>query len=152
MIKKILLFGGIGLALIAVSAVVTLLFLAPKSKVVTTTRVVNTSSTMQMGPTYTLPDRIVNLADPGASRYLKISIVLAFSASLDSQGAVNKAMAQNMTVLQDTLTTLLSSQTTTVLSTTAGKEALKQEIIQQCGQVLGSVHLTSVYFLDFIMQ
>ncbi len=151
MIKKILLFGGIGLVLVAASGAVTLLFLAPKSKVVTTTRVINTSS-FQMGPTYTLPDRIVNLADPGANRYLKVSIVLEFSPELDSQSDVNKTITQRMTVLEDTLTTLLSSQTTAALSTTAGKEALKQAIIQQCGKVLDNLHLLSVYFPDFVMQ
>jgi flagellar protein FliL len=151
MIKKILLFGGIGLVLVAASGAVTLLFLAPKPKVVTTTRVVNTSS-FQQGPTYTFPDRIVNLADPGASRYLKVSIVLEFSPELDSQSAVNKTITQRMTVLEDTLTTLLSSQTTTALSTTAGKDALKQTIIQQCGKVLDTLHVQNVYFTDFVMQ
>src|ERR1700690_2955528 len=98
MIKKILLFGGIGLVLVVVAGAVTLLFLAPKSKVVTTIAAVGTP-TFQIGPTYTLPDRIVNLADPGASRYLKISIVLAFSPNGDSQSTVNNTITQRMTVL-----------------------------------------------------
>jgi flagellar basal body-associated protein FliL len=55
-------------------------------------------------------------------------------------------------VLQDILTTLLSSETTAQLATSDGKNALKQAIIAQFSKVLDDLHLVDVYFPDFVMQ
>jgi flagellar basal body-associated protein FliL len=149
--KKILLMGGLGLLLVALSAGGTYFFVASKAPKITTTKVVHDSNFL-LGPTFTMPDRVVNLADPGANRYLKVQIVLAFSPQLDSQGDVNKKVNDRMTVLQDILTTVLSSETTAQLSTKAGKDALKKAIITQFSQVLDDLHLSDLYFPEFVMQ
>ena len=151
--KKILLFAGLGLLLVLVSGSVTYFFLAPKGpvKTITTTKIVHDSNFL-LGPTFTMPDQVVNLADPGANRYLKVTIVLAFSPELDAQGDVTKKINQRMTVLLDTLTTVLSSETTAQLSTSAGKDALKRAIISQFSTVLDDLHLVDVYFTQFMMQ
>jgi flagellar basal body-associated protein FliL len=151
MIKKILMFGGIGLVLVLASGAATLFLLAPKGSTVTTTKVV-TQSNFQVGPTFTMPSRVVNLADPGANRYLKVTIVLSFSPELDSQSAVTKKVTDRQTVLDDILTTILSSETTAQLQTTQGKNNLKKTIIDQFSKVLDDLHLIDLYFPDFVMQ
>jgi flagellar basal body-associated protein FliL len=149
--KKILLLGGLALLLVALSAGGTYFFVLSRAPKVTTVKVVHDSSFL-LGPTFTMPDRVVNLADPGANRYLKVTIVLAFSPQLDSQSDVNTKVNARMTVLQDILTTLLSSETTAQLATSDGKNALKQAIIAQFSKVLDDLHLVDVYFPDFVMQ
>lgn len=144
--KKMLLFAGLGLVLVLATGAVTYFFLAPKASAKTTTLIVHEP------PTFTMPDEIVNLADPGANRYLKVTIVLAFSPELDSQGAVTQKTTQRLLVLQDLLTTVLSSETTAQLSTSAGKDALKKAIIAQFTTVLNDLHLVDLYFPQFVMQ
>ena len=151
MIKKILIFGGLGLVLVLGSGAVTLFVLAPKGSTVTTTKVVHETH-FQVGPTFTMPSRVVNLADPGANRYLKVTIVLSFSPELDAQSAVTKKVTERQTVLDDILTTILSSETTAKLQTTDGKTALKKMIIDQFAKVLDDLHLLDLYFPDFVMQ
>ncbi len=149
--KKMLLLGGLGVLLVALSAGGTYFFVLSKAPHVTTTKIVHDSSFL-LGPTFTMPDRVVNLADPGANRYLKITIVLEFSPQLDDQGTVTKTVNMRMTVLQDILTTVLSSETTAQLATADGKAALKQAIITQFAKVLDNLHLIDIYFPDFVMQ
>jgi flagellar basal body-associated protein FliL len=150
-IKKILLFGGLAVVLILASGAATLFLLAPKGSTVTTTKVVHDSH-FEVGPTFTMPSRVVNLADPGANRYLKVTIVLSFSKELDSQSDVTKKVTDRQTVLDDILTTILSSETTAQLQTADGKTTLKKTIIDQFSKVLDDLHLIDLYFPDFVMQ
>ncbi|MBA3823821.1 MAG: flagellar basal body-associated FliL family protein [Ktedonobacterales bacterium] len=151
MIKKILLFGGLGLVLVVGSGAATLFLLAPKGTTVTTTKVVQTTH-FQVGPTFTMPSRVVNLADPGANRYLKVTIVLSFSPELDAQGDVTKKVTARQTVLDDILTTILSGETTAQLQSADGKSTLKKRIIDRFSKVLDDLHLLDLYFPDFVMQ
>jgi flagellar basal body-associated protein FliL len=150
-LKKILMFGGIALVLVLGSGAATFFLLAPKGSTVTTTRVVQTTH-FQVGPTFTMPSRVVNLADPGANRYLKVTIVLSFSPELDAQGDVTKKVTDRQTVLDDILTTILSSETTTQLQSADGKTTLKKTIIDRFSKVLDDLHLLDLYFPDFVMQ
>ena len=149
--KKILMFGGIALVLVLGSGAATFFLLAPKGSTVTTTKVVHETH-FQVGPTFTMPSRVVNLADPGANRYLKVTIVLSFSPELDAQGDVTKKVTDRQTVLEDILTTILSSETTAQLQTTDGKSTLKKTIIDRFAKVLDDLHLLDLYFPDFVMQ
>lgn len=153
--KKILLFVGIGVGLIGLTAVGTYVVIAPKilaAGAASVKQSIPDPPRYELGPTVTLATRVVNLADPGANRYLKITIVLAFSPVLDKQDEATKITAERDTVLQDILTTTLSNQTTQVLSTAIGKETLKQNLKSQFAAVLVELHLVDIYFPDFIMQ
>ncbi len=149
--KKILVFGGLALVLVVASGAATLFLLAPKGSTVTTTKVVHETH-FQVGPTFTMPSRVVNLADPGANRYLKVTIVLSFSPELDAQSDVTKKVTDRQTVLDDILTTILSGETTAQLQTTDGKSTLKKAIIDRFSKVLDDLHLLDLYFPDFVMQ
>ncbi len=153
--KKILLFVGIGVGLIGLTAVGTYVVIAPKilaAGVAAAKQSNPAPPRYELGPTATLATRVVNLADPGANRYLKITIVLAFSPVLDKQSDVTKITAERDTVLQDILTTTLGNQTTQELSTASGKDQLKQSLKTQFAAVLVELHLVDIYFPDFVMQ
>ena len=116
--------------------------------------------------------KIVNLADPGGRRYLKttITIEVAPPAGLETATeaasggeeaaptedpiltAFNDAMTANMPVINDTLTTLLSSKTFEGVYTIEGKEALRVEIQETLNTRLPELHVIAVYFTEFIVQ
>lgn len=149
--KKLMIFGGAGLALVLVTVAVVFFVVMPKlsgPKAVAATPV----SHFELGPTYTLQTRVVNLADPGAGRYLKVQIVLAFAAKQDKQADVTKKLAARETVMQDLLTTLLSSKSSEDLSSPTGKSDLKKAMMQQFASVLSDLHLVDIYFPEFVMQ
>jgi flagellar basal body-associated protein FliL len=149
--KKILLFGGIGLALVVLTAVAMFFVLGSRGgggKTVMATPVPH----FTVGPTYTMQTRVVNLADAGANRYLKITVVLAFSPTLDSQGTVDSRLKAREVVLQDILTTILSNLTTDQLAQSQGKDTLKQALMGKFAPVLNDLHLADIYFPEFVMQ
>lgn len=149
--KKLMILGGAGLTFVLVAVAVVFLVVMPKlsgPKVAMATPTPH----FELGPTYTMQTRVVNLADPGAGRYLKVTVVLAFSPTQDSQAAVTKKLTERETVMQDLLTTLLSSKSSEDLSTPTGKSDLKKAIMQQFGTVLNDLHLVDIYFPEFVMQ
>ena len=158
--KKILLFGGIGLVLVLVSVAATYFMLAPKIKAAGvsagagTTRVVVVTAVpaYDVGPTYTMETRVVNLADPGANRYLKVQPVLSFSAQFDTQSAVTSKLKVREVVLQDILTNVLGDMTTDQLLASQGKDQLKQVLMAKFQPILADLHLTDIYFPEFVMQ
>ena len=118
------------------------------------------------GPDYPIAGRVVNLADPGGRRYLKVSLSLEFNEQLaedDGGGGHGGAgspletwrtgIAHEMgPLLQDALTTVLASKTSAELLTPEGKEHLREEIIHHINEVLHAERIRNVYFTDFIIQ
>ncbi len=116
--------------------------------------------------------KIVNLADPGGRRYLKTTIVLEFAppASLQADAAeapkgegegdgpvdpstlFNDELNARLPVINDALTTLLSSKTFEEIYTIEGKENLRQEILDTISERLPEYHVIYVYFTEFVVQ
>lgn len=151
--KKIALFAGIGVALVAITAAAMYFVLAPKMAAASAAGVTATPPPhYTLGPTYTMQSRVVNLADPGANRYLKITVMIEFSPTLDKQGDVTTKATAREPVLQDILTTVLGDMTTTQLATSQGKDALKKTLMSQFAPILVELHIINLYFPDFVMQ
>lgn len=153
--KKILLFVGLGLAVVVLTAGATYLLIAPRLMAAgeqAAQKNLPTPPSYELGPTATLDTRVVNLADPGAARYLKITVVLAFSPVLDHQDVVANTVKERTTILQDILTSTLGDMTTQQLSTSAGKEALKQMLKTKFSAILVEDHIVDIFFPDFVMQ
>ncbi len=155
--KQIMIFAGVGVLLVALTAVGTYLFVAPKlmaagASTAQKNIVVPTPPSYDLGPTATIDTLILNLADPGANRYLKIQVVMAFSPVLDKQSDVTKIVTERMPILQDLLTATAGDATTTQLATSQGKDALKQALIKQFSAVLVELHLVDLFFPIFVMQ
>ena len=66
--------------------------------------------------------------------------------------AFNEEMTQRMPIINDTLTTVLSSKTYEEIYTSAGKTTLKEEIIVSLNEILPELHVIAVYFTEFVVQ
>ena len=117
------------------------------------------------GATYQVKDRIYNLADPNARRYLKLALALQFSSETDKfetakgegYATLNNEFAAEIApkapAIQDALTSIVSAKTMAQVLTAEGKDQLKQEISTKLSAIFGREHhLTKVYFTDFVVQ
>jgi len=105
------------------------------------------NTTSQIGPLYSFDSFIVNLADPGGTRYLKVSI----QAELDSD-KLTEEIEKRKPQIRDIILTVLSSKTYAEISTAQGKLALKQEIMRRINLTLTSGTIRSIYFTEFVSQ
>ncbi len=90
---------------------------------------------------------LVNLADPGGKRYLKVVMKMELS---------NPAMMEELKTrnfeLRDAILMLLSGKEFDDIATPAGKKSLKHEIISQLNRVAKQGQVKEVYFIEFIVQ
>lgn len=90
---------------------------------------------------------VVNLADEGTQRYLKVSMKLEFLGPQPPPQFSGK-QAQ----IRDLVLTLLSSKSVGDVRTVEGKAQLRDEIIARVNRVLGDDAVKAVYFAEFIVQ
>ncbi|MGA1846853.1 flagellar basal body-associated FliL family protein [Deferribacter abyssi] len=100
-----------------------------------------------IGPLYSLDTFIVNLADPGGTRYLKVTMQL----ELDSE-KLQEEMDKRKPQIRDVILTVLSSKTYAEVSTAQGKLALKQELIRRINLILTTGAIRNIYFTEFVAQ
>lgn len=116
------------------------------------------------GVLLSLGTKVINLADPGGYRYLKVGIVLEIlpedpkfsslkgEARIKMEEEVIKELKNRSPVFEDIVTTLLSSKTFEQVFTIQGKERLKAEMKEQINARLGTDAVLEVYFTDFVIQ
>lgn len=100
-----------------------------------------------LGPVYPVEPFMVNLADPGRPRFLKVVLQL----ELDSSAVVTELDGLKPKV-RDSLLTLLSSKGSADLATVADKERLRNEIIHRLNAFLSAGRVVEVYFTEFVVQ
>ena len=100
-----------------------------------------------MGPVYSLDPFLVNLADPGRPRFLK----LVMQVELNAQ-EVQVELETLKPKVRDSLLTLLSSKASADLVTVADKERLRNEILHRLNAFLSVGRVVEVYFMDFVVQ
>ncbi|MDF1555254.1 MAG: flagellar basal body-associated FliL family protein [Deferrisomatales bacterium] len=100
-----------------------------------------------MGPVYALDPFLVNLADPGRPRFLK----LVMQVELDAQ-EVQVELDTLKPKVRDSLLTLLSSKASADLVTIADKERLRNEVLHRLNAFLSAGRVVEVYFMDFVVQ
>lgn len=128
------------------------------------------------GIPYPLAERVVNLADPGGYRYLKIEVVLDLYAEAAESGGggggggghgggetdalevaqteLKKQLGPVLPQMQDIVTTILTSKTVAEVSTAEGKAAVKAELLEALAPLLEKHHqeLLAIYFQQFLIQ
>jgi flagellar basal body-associated protein FliL len=116
------------------------------------------------GIMYELSPKVVNLAEPGGFRYLQVSMVLELWPLIDNyyqlQGeerdlAVDQFREKMNTwqpVVDDIVTTTLSSKTFVDIATIEGKQVLKEELMASINELLGYQGVINVYFTEFVVQ
>jgi flagellar FliL protein len=99
------------------------------------------------GYIYSMDPFVVNLADQGRLRYLKIRM------SIESQEMkVNEEYEKRLPQLRDTILTVLSSKSYGEISDSEGKRKLREEIILKLNRLLRGFQVKTVYFTEFMIQ
>jgi len=101
----------------------------------------------QLGAIRPLEPFLANLADESGSRYLKTTIQVEFVGN-EPPASIEARMPQ----IRDAVLTLLTSKTFADIRTPAGKESLRDDVIDRLNQVLQSASVKAVYFTEFIVQ
>jgi flagellar FliL protein len=100
-----------------------------------------------LGPLYSLGTMIVNLADEGGKRYLRVSIDMELSDK-ELQDQVEKRLPQ----IRDTILMILPSKTYKDINTTEGKQALRTQLLAELNKFFSSGSITNLYFTEFVVQ
>ena len=118
-----------------------------------------------------MPERIVNLSDPGVMRYLKVSIVLEMADLTlkelpkgekykEAQEHLKKDMAGTLPLIENELTGILTGKSSGELMSPDGKQKLRDDIKLRVNKALEKhshdpkerEEVLTVYFSDFIIQ
>ena len=90
---------------------------------------------------------VVNLADPGGKRYLRVTIAL----EIDDQDFVEE-VKKNVPKMRDKVLLILPSKKFKDIRTSSGKDSLRKEIIAQLNPLLDKCKITNLYFQEFVIQ
>jgi len=92
---------------------------------------------------------VVNLADVGGTRFLRVNLSLV----VDEEHALE--FEENPTAMarvRSAILELLAQQTADPLITPDGKTALKQAIAEGAGHAVEGLHISDVLFSEFVVQ
>ena len=90
---------------------------------------------------------LVNLADPGGKRYLKITMQFELT-----NAKVSQELARRTVEIRDKIIMLLSSKEYEEIGNPTGKMTLKKELISQLNRVLQDGQVKEIYFTEFLVQ
>jgi flagellar FliL protein len=122
------------------------ILLGQKSK--TSTVAAATTQVQQLPTTnHTLTDFTVNLADTDQKRYLKITIILAHSSK-----ALETELTTDDNAIRDAINSILRSKVYANVSTVAGTESLKKEIMDRINPLFTNGRVSDVYFTNILVQ
>lgn len=88
---------------------------------------------------------LVNLADPGQLRYLKVTLQVETQQRGEEFG---KRLPQS----RDSVLTILSSKNSKDIMTSEGKNALREEIREKLNHLLMETKVRNIYFTEFVIQ
>jgi flagellar basal body-associated protein FliL len=163
--KKILLFVGVGVAVGGALAVTAVMGVLPVPfGPLADARAAAERAKPPVTVMYPTKERVVNLMDKQTSHYLKVQLTLEFidtklkeppkgEAVKAQQDEFAKDMQGYSAVIEDALTTTLSSHSSADLLKPDGKDTLKQELLQNVNHALHEDEkAVNVYFTSFIIQ
>ena len=99
------------------------------------------------GPIIPLTPFIVNLADPGGRRYLKITVELELDkkeGEAEFKGRVPE--------IRDQIIQALTSKTFQQVQGVAGKTVLREELTARMNTILKVSKIKNIYFTEFVVQ
>jgi len=100
-----------------------------------------------LGPIFSLDTFIVNLADKGGNRYLRVTMDLELGDP-ELEDEINKRMPQ----VRDSILMILPSKRFEDISTIQGKTALRDQILETINGFLGQGKITNIFFKEFVVQ
>lgn len=93
---------------------------------------------------------VVNLADPGGGRFLRVNLSLVVKD--EEQAKVLEESPVTKMKMRSAILELLALQTADRLITPAGKAELKKAIAEAAKKAVSEVHITDVLFSEFVVQ
>ena len=109
----------------------------------------------EIGAVVSVDTFIVNLADPGGNRYLRVTMDLELVGKPADKSAHKTAgdeLAKRMPQIRDAILMILSTKRYADISTTEGKTALREEIVNAANGLLASSQISRIYFKEFVIQ
>ena len=100
-----------------------------------------------LGVIFPMETFIVNLADDGGKRYLRVTMDLELA-----QGTAEDDLKKRLPQMRDSILTVLPSKRFDEIRTVEGKTSLRNEIIANLNGLLGQERITSIYFTEFVVQ
>ena len=100
-----------------------------------------------LGPIFPLDTFIVNLADKGGKRYLRITIDLELDSS-ELESEVEKRLPQ----VRDSILTILPTKRFEDINSAQGKTALRDQMLERINGMLARGKITNIYFKEFVVQ
>jgi flagellar FliL protein len=100
-----------------------------------------------IGPLYTLDTMIVNLADHGGKRYLRVTMALELS---DPEAATT--IESRLPQVRDAILMILPTKKYDDVSTTDGKITLRGEVMEKINGLMTKGRVNNIYFTEFVVQ
>lgn len=100
-----------------------------------------------IGPLYSLDTMIVNLADRGGKRYLRVTMALELSDP-EAMTTIESRLPQ----VRDAILMILPTKKYDDVSTTEGKIALRKEIMEKINSLMTKGQVNNLYFTEFVVQ
>ena len=94
---------------------------------------------------------VVNLADPGGVRYLRLGLSLVINAT-DKEAKHLEESKVPLLRIRSAVLDLLSQQLSEHVVTPEGKQELRQAIEERANAILKPVEVTDVLFTEFVVQ
>lgn len=106
-----------------------------------------------IGPIYKLDTLIVNLADQGGKRYLRITMELELKPAEEIEpNEVIEEIERRLPQIRDTVLMILPTKQYADIATTSGKLALRDEIMAKLNGYLKKGQINTIYFTEFVVQ
>lgn len=100
-----------------------------------------------IGPLHSIGTMIVNLADSGGKRYLRVKMELELS-----HPEVAVEIEKRLPLVRDSILMVLSTKTYQDISTTEGKNALRTQLVTNLGKFFMSGNIVNIFFTEFVVQ
>ena len=100
-----------------------------------------------IGPLYTLDTMIVNLSDHGGKRYLRVTMALELSDP-EAVATIESRLPQ----IRDAVLMILPTKTYDDVSTTDGKIALRNQVMEKINALMTKGRVNNIYFTEFVVQ
>jgi flagellar FliL protein len=100
-----------------------------------------------LGPILSLDTFIVNLADKGGNRYLRVTMDLELG-NPELEAEITKRLPQ----VRDSILMILPTKRFEDISTVQGKTALREQIQEAINGFLAKGKITNIYFKEFVVQ
>ncbi|MFZ0611965.1 MAG: flagellar basal body-associated FliL family protein [Desulfobacterales bacterium] len=102
---------------------------------------------VKVGPIHELDTFIVNLADEGGSRYLRVTMTLELKDK-DTTALIQ----ERLPLVRNGILMLLPSKKYVDIATLEGKTVLRTELVEKMNGFLKPGSVTNVYFTEFVIQ